>query len=607
MKARATIEGDNWRAPLSQPMPAIILAVGVGLLVCSVANALSRATLAPSPFIYWAGLLLVGMPIFYRLTSREASIGERLALTCLLGLALYGIKVTRDAPSFTFSDELIHAYNANQIGIHDHLFQRNSVLPVTPYYPGLEGATSALTSICGLSSYTAGLIVVGAARVTLVAALFLLFLRVGGSARIAGLGAAIYTGNFNFLYWGAQFSYESLALPLLVVILMALAEREATPAATIRSWTPLLALLIGAVIVTHHLTSYALAATLAALSLAVWFVRRSWRSPNPWRFAIAAAGLAIAWLLIVASSTVGYLSPVLSGALNAIVDTIGGESPPRTLFGKTSTVVGVTPAGARAVAMLAVVLLAVGLPFGLRQVWRRYREQPFALVFTLAAIGFFGTLALRLTPPAWETGNRASEFLFIGLAFVLGCAAVWAIGRAPKLWLGRALVAAGIGLVLVGGAISGWPWNSQLAQPLRVSAGGGTIVSQPLAMAEWAAGRVRGGRFAAAAADANLLLVPGNKFVTTGPNPDVEDVLTTPRLESWQVPLLRRNQLRYVVADRRETSGDGLRGYYLAAGGTNAGGPLLPRGVVTKFNRIPGTARLYTNGAITVFDLEGKR
>ena len=86
MKARATIEGDNWRAPLSQPMPAIILAVGVGLLVCSVANALSRATLAPSPLIYWAGLLLVGMPIFYRLTSGRPRSRERLALVCLLGL-----------------------------------------------------------------------------------------------------------------------------------------------------------------------------------------------------------------------------------------------------------------------------------------------------------------------------------------------------------------------------------------------------------------------------------------------------------------------------------------------------------------------------------------
>ena len=82
------------------------------------------------------------MPIFYRLTSRDASPGERLALVCLLGLSLYAVKVVRDAPLFTFSDELIHAFNAHQIAATHHLFEANPILKVTPYYPGLEGATS---------------------------------------------------------------------------------------------------------------------------------------------------------------------------------------------------------------------------------------------------------------------------------------------------------------------------------------------------------------------------------------------------------------------------------------------------------------------------------
>lgn len=599
----ASIQKPHSRSSL----PPIVLAAGAGLLICAIANALSRATEAPSPLLFWAGVLVVCLPIFYRLTAREASTGERLALVCLLGLALYGVKVARDAPIFTFPDELVHAFNASQITAHHELFRHNSVLPTTPYYPGLEGATSALTSICGLSTYTAGLIVVGAARLALVSGLFLLFLRVGRSARVAGLGAAIYAGNFNFLYWGAQFSYESLALPLLVVLLMALAEREATPPSGVPSWVPALVLLIAGVTATHHLTSYAMVAAIAALSLAFWRLRRIWRSPNPWPFAVVAATFALAWLLLVATSTIGYLSPVLSGAVKAVFDTIAGESPPRALFGKSGPAVPVTPQAARAVALLALVLLTVGLPFGLRQVWRRFRRQPFALLFALAAIGFFGTLALRLTPPAWETGNRASEFLFIGLAFVLACAAVWAIGKIPRARLGRAAISVAIAIVLVGGAISGWPWDAQLARPLRVAAGDGTIVSQPLATAEWARTRVRDGRFAATAADAGLLLTPAGKFVLTGPHPDVEDILTTAEVEPWQLPLLRRHRLRYVVADRREISSDFLRGYYFATEGRKAGGELLPRSVVAKFNRVPGAARIYTNGAITVFDLEGER
>lgn len=589
-------------------IPPIALSAGVGLLVCSVANALSRATLAPSPLLYWAGILIIALPIFYRLTSREASTGKRLVLVCLLGLSLYGVKVVRDAPTFTFSDELIHAFNANQISLHHHLFHSNPVLEVTPSYPGLEGATSALIQLTGIPSYAAGMILVASARLLLVGALFFLFRRISGSGRIAGLGVAIYAGNFNFLFFGAQYSYESLALPLLLMVMMILAEREAAPREALRDWSMPIALGIAAIVVTHHLTSYLLVGVLLALALAFWVVRRTWRPPNPWPFAIGTAVLAILWLVVVASSTTGYLSPPFTGAIEAIKHTITGESPPRELF-QSNAYAGVTPVGARATALIAVMLLLLGLPFGLRRLWKRYRTQPFALVFALAALGFFGTLALRLAPAAWETGNRASEFLFIGLAFVVACACagIWQSRSGPRVSR-RLLLTAGLGIVLVGGAISGWPWNTQLAQPLRVTAdGGGEIVSQPLAMAEWAAHDIGGGHFAAATADANVLLVPGEKDVTTGSSPDVEDVVTEPRLGNWQLPLLRSIGVRYVVVDRRAISSDGIRGYYFSQDNVPAQDELLPRGVVHKFQRVPGATQIYSNGAITVFDLDGGR
>jgi hypothetical protein len=586
--------------------PAIALLAAVGLLLCAIANTLARATDGNPILLYWLGILVIAAPIFYRLTSREASVAERLALVCLLGLSLYGVKVMRDAPLFTFSDELIHAFNANQIDNHRHLFETNSILRVTPYYPGLEGATSALMTMTGLSSYTCGAFIVGAARLVLMSALFLLFLRVGGSARVAGLAAAIYTCNFNFLFWGAQYSYESLALPLLLVIMMAVAEREVVRREALRAWAVPIVIAIAAVLVTHHLTSYAVVAILLALSLAYWYLKRSWGPPNPWRFALFAAILAVAWLLVVAGSTIGYLSPVLSGAIKAIVHTFSGEEPPRQLFQKGSSAVGATPQAARAVALLAIAILFAGLPFGLRELWRRHRKQPFAIVFAIAAVGFFGTLALRIAPSAWETGNRLSEFLFVGLAFVLAYAGFELLRHWPsRPRLARGVLAGIISLVLIGNAISGWPWDSQLPRPLRISANGKTIVSPPLAMAEWAAHDIANGRFAAPTADANLLLVPGDKSVLTGPYPNVEGVLKDPDLGSWQLPLLRRHKLRYVVSDLRPAAADGIRGYYFTTDRSSEG--RLPRSVTSKFNRVPGVARIYANGPITVFDLEGER
>lgn len=586
--------------------PAIALATAIGLLLCAASNALARATHGDPILLYWLGIFAIAAPVFYRLTSRAASPSERLALVCLLGLSLYCVKVTRDAPIFTFSDELVHAFNANQIAAHHHLFETNSILRVTPYYPGLEGATSALTTITGLSSYASGIVVIGAARLLLMGALFLLFRRVGGSARVAGLAAAIYTCNFNFLFWGAQYSYESLALPLLLLIMMVQAERETAPREALRAWAVPLVIAIAAVLVTHHLTSYAVIAVLLALSLAYRLVKRSWSPPNPWRFGLLSAALSAAWLLVVAGSTIGYLSPALSGAVKAIVNTFAGEEPPRQLFEKGSSAVGATPLGARALALLALAVLLVGLPFGLRQLWRRHRAQPFAIVFAVAAVAFFGTLALRLAPPAWETGNRLSEFLFVGLAFVLAYSGFELLRRFPRRpRLLRGLLAGVISLVLIGDAVSGWPWDAQLSRPLRISAEGHTIVSPPLAMAQWAERDVRGGRFAAPTADANLLLVPGDKSVLTGPYPDVRDILDDPGLGDWQLPLLRRHNLRYVVSDLRPAGADGIRGYYFSTDGSDEG--RLPRSVAAKFNRVPGTARIYANGPITVFDLKGRR
>src|SRR5215203_1284673 len=262
-----------------ESLPVIALFAAVGLFLCSLANALARMTLAPTPLIYWLGLLVIALPIFFRLSSTKPTYRERLVLVLLLGLALYGVKLVHDSVFYTFSDEYIHAFNAHNIEQYHHLYHFNPAIPTSPYYPGLEGAASALMTLTGMSPYGAGILLVGAARLTFMAALFFLFARLSGSGRGAGLGVAVYTGTTNFLFWGAQFSYESLSLPLMVVVLMAFVERDAAAPDARRAWAVPIVLGILAIAITHHLTSYALA--FIFVLLAVLYRVMKVEKPNP--------------------------------------------------------------------------------------------------------------------------------------------------------------------------------------------------------------------------------------------------------------------------------------------------------------------------------------
>src|SRR3954465_11689643 len=91
-------------------LPLIALLSSLGLLIVSGANALSRATLTLTSLIYWIGLLLIALPIFYKLSAKQPSYRDRLILVLLLGLALYGVKVVHDGIYYTFTDEFVHAF-----------------------------------------------------------------------------------------------------------------------------------------------------------------------------------------------------------------------------------------------------------------------------------------------------------------------------------------------------------------------------------------------------------------------------------------------------------------------------------------------------------------
>ena len=601
--APAPVEVSLQQVPGSRPPVALLVFLtACGYLLCVVANALSRATLAPSPLIFWAGIGLIVVPIVFRLTGANASPRERLLLVCMLGLGLYAVKLARDPFTFSYPDELVHAYNAVAIDRTEALFAANPVLSATPYYPGLEGATASLMKAGGVSVFSAGIVLIGLARLLIVAALFALLERVAGSARVAGIGTAVYAGNANFLYFDAQYSYESLALPLLVGVLAAVAAWSRTRS---RAWWPAILLGTGAAVVTHHVTSIALALTLALLCLIHLAVRSRQPGANPWPFALAALVMAAAWTVFVSSAVIDYLAPVFAGAVEGVKTTVEGDTPPRALFkaNAVSATGDQTPLLEQALSLAAVPVLLALVVLGLRHLWSRRRLGPFEVLLGMSALAYFATLGLRLAPTAWEVGNRASGFLFVGVGFAVACARLehWAPRIAPR--AGRLLLTGSVALVMVGGVVAGWPAALRLSKPLLIDAQGGRIESESVSMARWLADWLPERRFAAPAGDARWALVHGRATVFTGSHPDIQDMLFIPQMDDWMREILRENDIRYVITDRRfRGSLAGRAPYFTLKPPVEPEEILIEPFAVQKFEA-EGGVRAFDSGHIVVFDL----
>jgi hypothetical protein len=358
--------------------------------------------------------------------------------------------------------------------------------------------------------------------------------------------------------------------------------------------------LIAGVVVTHHMTSYALIVVLLAICLMPlpWLHQRISR---PWTVVIAAIAMTAGWLVLVARTTVGYLAPVVVGALHETIRTIQGEAATRQLFGSSTSHAAQGPAWERLVALLSVVVVAVAVPLGARVVWRRYRDRPTALVFAIAAVGYVLSLGLRLVPAAWETTVRASEFLFIGASFTLALFALWVLerytGRVPR--VGLALTAL---VLIVGGVISTTPSSTRLAQPYRVAAQGANLEPQAAAVAQWVSETLgHGNRVAAEAADGRFLLVDGRQHVFVGTRPPISRILSTKALYPWEIADLKRYGIRYVVTDARQSSTDVSDGFYFFPG-NDSRSSLAVAG--RKFLRA-GATPIYDSGDIVVYDLKG--
>ena len=247
-----------------------------------------------------------------------------MTLVVVLTVAEYLVKVCYSPAAFTYADELMHWRTTTDVMQTGKLFTANNLLPISPYYPGLEEVTSALASITGLSVFTSGLIVAGLAHLLFVCVLFVLFRYVSGSHRVAGVALLLYSSESLFQSFDSMFVYQTLALPFLGLTVLAVYRLAAAQAPGRLGWFTVGALSAFATVVTHHVASYLLVATLEVITLGALLARD--RRLVAWASILALVSAAAfgAWIVFVAPSTVGYLQPVIDGALQNLRALLAG-------------------------------------------------------------------------------------------------------------------------------------------------------------------------------------------------------------------------------------------------------------------------------------------
>ncbi len=589
-------------------LPILMLTSTSGLLIVSFAYYISPYGDLAFEFFFFLGLLLIFVPNVVRLTSPATSRLERICLLCVVGICFYLVQLMISPLRVSSFDEFLHWRTAADIARTGHLFSENSMLPVSPYYPGLEIVTNAVSTTSGLSTFHAGIVVISAARLLMTLSLFMFYEQITKSSRMAGIATIIYMTNPHFLLFDAYFNYETLALPLATFMLYILARYQTTNEdyrwAIFIAWIVLLA-----VTITHHMTDYVFDGLLIVWAMISLFQASS---PNMRRYLVTIALfgvlLSLAYAFLLKGNPVwGYLSEYFGAAFNQLGHIIAGTNIPRPLF--------VGPAGQsapiwdRLLILASVALVAFGLPFGLLSLWQQHRHNALAVMLGIASLAYPISQVFRFTNFGSDISDRAAAFLFLPVAYVLTIFITHFWPTRKLSWRATSLITCAMSVVCVGGVLlEAGPVLSNLPGPYVVVADQRSIEPEGIQAASWALTYLGpNNRVATDRINQILMSTYGDQRIVTSQEDKVEvsPVFFSSHFGPAEVAILRQARVRYLVVDLRLSTALPLEGYYFESDESDAYRLISPisSDALTKFSAIPQINRVFDSGDIVIYDV----
>ncbi len=601
-----------------------------GLWAMALADNAARFVNGPAYLLFWVGLLLMIVPISLRELLPSISRNERIVLLVVLGISLYLVKVYQYPIYFTYYDEFLHWLTAQDIASSHHLFQTNSLLPISPFYPALETLTNALSSITGLSIFASGMIIGGMARLIVILALFLLFEMISSSSRIAGIGVLIYVTSPHFLFFDAQYAYETLAIPLAILTLFALVGTIRGALGKRLGSMIVVWLCLAALVATHHVTSYIFISFIIIWALVALIRRRRPLERNILGLlSLLGIQLVIFWLAYAGTIVLGYLSPYVVSAIQQVTQLIARDQTIRPLF--VDATGEVAPLWERIAASGTTALILLLLPFALWQIWNRHRSDSLTFAFSLGALFYPASIVLRLTDVGGELSSRLSTLLYIPLAYTLARGLVIYQADLVPRWLPQfirrtiiklqqrvlsvparlqqVILVSGTAFIFVGGVISGGgPTWARLPGPYLIGADSRSIDAEGIDAATWARQYLGpNNRVAADTTNQVLMGTYGRQDVVTEINDGIQysSVFYSTTFSGNDLSVIQQGNIHYLIVDLRLTSGLPKYGEYYDTSEPQIDGHAeqITTAELTKFDGLFPINHLFDSGNIEVFDV----
>ena len=629
-------------------IPALIVlpAVGALLLIASYHHAAELT--APSDqlqfVLYWLGVLAAAVPL--TVLACAPRVRELTRVLALVGIGLFGMMPTllRSPAQPLDHDEYAHFQQVVETYLQPGIGHPAELVKLAQYFPGLHQAVSAIGHLSGLQLWVVAVALISIAHALSTVGAYLLVRTVGASPQGAAIGAVIFSLNPSWPNFDALVSYESMALPLCICVLVAtIASSHKTGYRRVRLVVAAV-FIAGAAVVTHHLSTLVLLAVLSLLTL-VSFVRRArlkWlsregspgdelsaESPWPMLVILLCGSMETAlWFSGRNQQILSYLSPSVVGGWAQLKQLIGlepseGEAG-RTLFSNTESPFYEVGAALLLAPVVCLLILVSGIVL-----WR-YRKSlsSSAWVFAGLALMFPLSLPLVFTPAAGEGVHRSWAFSYLGLAVTVGVAYSWGLRPATLLdLLPRRLSIRGVVsrvlprsstavvltivtylIMLVGGTAAGMNSALRFPGPTMVGQDARSMSLDSRAVASWMA--------ANAPPDTPVLadrwdslevslwgharaLVPSSSF-------PLWDIYMKPEpIKAQTLNELLDSHARYLVVDSRMATTRPAMGFWFTTEEPGKdGSAVYPASAIARFQCLPWLRGVFAAGPLTVYEVD---